>query len=67
MDGLLSKSYAAERREAIDPRRAATEMPLAGDPWPHMGMPASNGHARRPEAVAGGLPADTSYACVVDR
>ena len=67
MGGLLSKSYAAERREAIDPERATTEMPLPGDPWPHMGMPASNGHRRRPDAVAGGLPADTSYACVIDR
>ena len=67
MDGLLSKSYAAERRAAIDPRRAAPEMPLSGDPWPHQGMPARNGHPARAEAVAGGLPADTSYACVVDR
>ena len=65
--GLLSKSYAAERREAMDPGWAATEMPLPGDPWPHMGMPAANGYRRPPEAVAGGLPADTSYACVVDR
>ena len=66
MDGLLSDFYAAERRSAIDPRRAAPEMPLAGDPWPHQGM-SRNGHPARPEAVAGGLPADTSYACVVDR
>ena len=67
LDGLLSKSYAAERREAIDPERATSAMPIPGDPWPHMGMPASNGHRRRPDAVAGGLPADTSYACVIDR
>ena len=67
MDGLLSKSYAAERRETIDPERATSAMPIPGDPWPHMGMPASNGHRKRPDAVAGGLPADTSYACVIDR
>ena len=67
MNGLLSKSYAAERREAIDPERATSAMPIPGDPWPHMGMPASNGHRKRPDAVAGGLPADTSYACVIDR
>ena len=67
MNGLLSKSYATERREAIDPERATSAMPIPGDPWPHMGMPASNGHRRRPDAVAGGLPADTSYACVIDR
>ena len=66
LEGLLSDSYAAERRAAIDPRLAASEMPVAGDPWPHQGM-ARNGHPARPEAVAGGLPADTSYACVVDR
>ena len=64
--GLLSDSYAEERRRAIDPSRAAPEMPLAGDPWPHQGM-ARNGHPARPDLVAGGLPADTSYACVVDR
>ena len=67
MEGLLSKSYGQERRAAIDPRRAAPEMPLAGDPWPHQGGPARHGHPARPDLVAGGLPADTSYACVVDR
>ena len=66
LEGLLSDSYAAERRAAINPRQATSEMPVAGDPWPHQGM-ARNGHPARPEAVAGGLPADTSYACVVDR
>ena len=67
MAGLLSKSYAEERRGAIDPSRAAPEMPLSGDPWPHQGMSARNGHPARPDLVAGGLPADTSYASVVDR
>ena len=67
MEGLLSQSYGQERRAAIDPRRAAPEMPLAGDPWPHQGGPARNGHPARPDLVAGGLPADTSYASVVDR
>ena len=67
MDGLLSKSYAEERRAAIDPGRAAPAMPYCGDPWPHMGMPSGNGHKKRPDVVAGGLPADTSYASVVDR
>ncbi len=66
MDGLLSKSYAAERGASIHPERAEPEMPLPGDPWPHMGAPARNGYGKRPEAVAGGLPADTSYACVID-
>ncbi len=67
IEGLLSKSYAEERRAAIDAARAAPEMPLSGDPWPHQGMPARNGNPARPDLVAGGLPADTSYASVVDR
>ena len=69
MDGLLSKSYAEERRAAIDPRQGnAPEMPyLRRSVAPH-------GNARQvmatrsgPDVVAGGLPADTSYASVVDR
>ena len=67
IEGLLSNSYAEERRAHIDPNRASPEMPVAGDPWPHQGGPARNGHPARPDLVAGGLPADTSYACVVDR
>ena len=67
MAGLTSKSYAEERRQAIDLHRAAPEMPEAGDPWPHQGMRAPNGRPARPKAVAGGLQADTSYASVVDR
>ena len=67
MAGLTSKSYAEERRQAIDLHRATPEMPEAGDPWPHQGMRAPNGRPARPKAVAGGLQADTSYAAVVDR
>ena len=67
LEGLISESYAQERRAAIDAGRASPEMPLPGDPWPHQGMPARNGQPARPDLVAGGLPADTSYACVVDR
>ena len=67
LEGLISESYAQERRAAIDAWRASPEMPLPGDPWPHQGMPARNGQPARPDLVAGGLPADTSYACVVDR
>ncbi|HEX2186199.1 MAG TPA: gamma-glutamyltransferase [Chloroflexota bacterium] len=36
--GLLAPAYAAERRRAIDPARAAGHYP-AGDPWPHEGRP----------------------------
>ena len=67
MPGLLSKSYAEERRALIDLRKAFGEMPEAGDPWRHQGMESPNGKPARPEPVGGGLPADTSYAAVVDR
>ena len=68
MDGLLSKEYAAERREAIDPQQACPEMPAAGDPWPYQESGGPGGpRVAHPEPVAGRLQADTSYVCVVDR
>ena len=67
LEGLLSKTYAAERRDAIDPVRACPEMPLPGDPWPYQGMKRPDAEAAAPAAMAGGLEADTSYVCVVDR
>ena len=67
MQGLLSKSYAEERRALINPRKAFGEMPEAGDPWRHQGMESPNGKPARPEPVGGGLQADTSYTAVVDR
>ena len=33
IDGLLSKEYARERSELIDPEGAARELPPPGDPW----------------------------------
>ena len=67
MEGLLSKAYAAERREAIDPQLAKLEMPQAGDPWPYQGGAAPDSKLAHPEPVSGRLQADTSYVCVVDR
>ena len=67
LEGLLSKAYAAERRDAIDPHRACPEMPRAGDPWPYQGGSSSGARVAHPEPVAGRLEADTSYVCVVDR
>ena len=67
LEGLLSKAYAAERRDAIDPNVAFPQMPLAGDPWAYQTGNASGARVAHPEAVSGGLPADTSYVCVVDR
>ena len=34
LDGLLSKEYAAERSQLIDPEGAYPAQPPAGDPWP---------------------------------
>ena len=33
IDGLISKEYAAERARLVDPNKAYTELPDAGDPW----------------------------------
>ena len=33
IDGLLSKEYAAERAQLIDPKKAYPELPPKGDPW----------------------------------
>lgn len=67
MEGLLSKSFAEERRAMIDMKKAFGEMPEAGNPWRHQGMESPNGKPARPEPVGGGLQADTSYTAVIDR
>lgn len=64
LEHLLSTSYTAERRRAIQPAKAWRGMPPAGE-WPpgasHLDCPI--------QGVAGtpSLPRDTSYVCVVDR
>ena len=66
MAGLLSKEYASERREAIDPGKAWPGMPPAGDPWPYEGRT----RTRRPPAAtprSGPKEPDTGYTCTVDR
>ena len=66
MAGLLSKEYAANRRQAIDPHKAWPEMPPSGDPWLYEGK-------ERPRAPVPAIPKsgakepDTSYTCVVDQ
>ncbi|MCH8188379.1 MAG: gamma-glutamyltransferase, partial [Proteobacteria bacterium] len=37
IEGLLSAAYAQTRRTEVDPTRASTSMPGAGDPWPFEG------------------------------
>ena len=67
LEGLTSKSYAAERRLAIDPNRASDGMPDAGQPWAHQNGAAPPHRIGQPEPVAGRLELDTSYVSVVDR
>ena len=67
LEGLLSKAYAAERRNSIDPDRACPEMPDAGDPWNYQGEEPPAKKTASPVAMAGGSEEDTSYVCVVDR
>ena len=73
MAGLLDERYAAERRGAIDPQRAASDMPLPGDPWRYHPEPrGENGpyptldpNRPQPERISH-WESDTSYLCVVD-
>ncbi|MBI4201430.1 MAG: gamma-glutamyltransferase family protein [Chloroflexi bacterium] len=67
MAGLLSKAYAKERSRQIDLRRAWPEMPPAGDPWSYQEGKGARKAAAVPAPLSGGLEADTSYTCVVDR
>lgn len=61
MEALLSKDYAARRREMIDPDRAWPELPPAGDTGIQF---ASITPSSSPD---GSWEGDTSYTCVVDR
>ena len=57
MAGLLDERYAAERRGAIDPKRASSDMPAPGDPWRYHPEPrGENGPypTPRPESPATG-------------
>ena len=55
MDGLLSKAYAAERAQLIDPAQAYPAQPAGGDPWRYSaqstaatGIPAARPFRRPP-------------------
>lgn len=73
MAGLMDERYASERRNAIDPQRAAPDMPLPGDPWPYHPEPHSTNGSfptlipSRPQSDRTPIwESDTSYLCVVD-
>lgn len=68
LKGLMSESFAAERRDAIDMSRATPAMPPRGDPWRHEGRAQPAAYAYEPPPPRDGTAEpDTSYACVVDR
>ncbi len=66
-EGILSKSYADERRNMIDLVKAFNGMPPMGNPWPHQGIMREPLYVTPPEAKAGPGGPDTSYTCVVDK
>ena len=71
MDGLLSKEYAAERAQLIDPEGAYPAQPPAGDPWrfsKHQGATPSPVMSEPAAAVADPSAADgTTHVSVLDR
>jgi gamma-glutamyltranspeptidase / glutathione hydrolase len=70
IEGLVSADYAAERRRAIDPDRAAPGMPApgspSGEPWRGDLLRNAPGHVPAP-IEDDESSADTSYLCAVDR
>ncbi|MCH8291032.1 gamma-glutamyltransferase family protein [Candidatus Poribacteria bacterium] len=73
MAGLLNDRYAAERRDAIDPKHAAPDMPTPGNPWAfhpearreNGAFPTLDANRPQPERISH-WESDTSYLCVVD-
>jgi gamma-glutamyltranspeptidase / glutathione hydrolase len=68
IDGLLSKAYARQWQERIDPALASPGMPEPGDAWSfseRRGRQPSRW--KYPSPSDGEVEPDTSYVCVVDR
>lgn len=66
MDGLLSKEYAEDWRQRIEPRRASSGMPQPGNAWQFSCLPEQPNEWTFPEPLSGPVAPDTSYLCVVD-
>ena len=70
IDGLLSKAYAKERSQRIDPEKACPELPPYGNPWAFSHQRRAwqtAARASHPVDDEGPESLDTSYLCVVDR
>lgn len=65
METLLSKKYAAERRQLIDPNLACPKMPPPGNFSGDVGSEYPINNLEHPTGLI--WEADTSYTCVVDR
>lgn len=64
IEGLLDEEYLARRRQLIDDRAAAPDLPLPGDPWPFAGRSGRPGYV--PPATSGPTGPDTTYVCAFD-
>jgi gamma-glutamyltranspeptidase/glutathione hydrolase len=68
IDGLLSKAYAKQWQERIDPCLASPGMPEPGDVWAfETRQQRSLSRWKYPDPSEGEVEPDTSYVCVVDR
>ncbi len=67
IDGLLSREYAAQRRQMIRPDQAWPGMPPAGDPRNLSPGRSPRRAALRAEASWKAPELDTSYVCAIDR
>ena len=70
LDGLLSKEYAAERAQLIDPEGAYPVQPPAGDPWRFSKHEGSTASPVMSEPAVAAVPADddgTTHVSVLDR
>ena len=72
IDGLLSKDYAAQRAQLIDPERAFPETPPPGDPWCYSTRVKSSGSPdvavpQRDEELSPAADSGTTHVSALDR
>ena len=71
IDGLLSKEYAAERAQLVDPNRASLELPPQGDAWRYSKQKArpavSVASAAAPDRVDSAADEGTTHVAALDQ